>query len=633
MAGPSIMVRILGDLTGLQKATGKAGESAEGAASKIHGAFSSVLGQLNQAGVLGPFGESLATVDEAFSKIVEHGKDIGNAMIGVGGALAGVGLGLQALGSKDQAAHQQLQAAVEATGSSYDDYEKKIEAAVKSQEKYGHSASQTQDALRILTTATNSPAKALQLLNTATGLAAAKHESLDTAATSLGKVYNGNTKLLKEFGIVVTKQPNYLKAVQTATTGAAKADTALKSAKQHLADIEALDAGKKKLTTAEAIRLRDAEQKVQTAALVSKTAHQKLTDAQDAAKKSAGKQTDAVGELGKKLSGQAAAQADTFTGKMDALKTKLEDSAAQLGQKYGPALTATGAGLSVLGGAVTTTKGIVDKFSGASKDAKAAVDDVSKAEKGAQTASSLLAGASGIGLILVAIAALILIGYEIYKHWNTIWAGMKAAVKAVWDWIKANWPLLLSILLGPIAAAAYQIYRHWSDIKAGAAAVLHWLQTTWQTVTGYITAPFTAAWQAIARGWDTVVGAIAGLPRRIASAAAGMWNGILGAFRGMVNGIIDIWNGLHFTLPKINAGPIHIGGETIGVPRIPHLAQGGLITGSGIVYAHAGEVISPAPAAGRSGPAVVLQNANFSTEMDVDLFMRKAAWVARTQRI
>ena len=139
----------------------------------------------------------------------------------------------------------------------------------------------------------------------------------------------------------------------------------------------------------------------------------------------------------------------------------------------------------------------------------------------------------------------------------------------VWNWIKSNWPLLVAILLGPIAVAALEVYKHWATVKAGAAAVYDWFVTTWRTLTGYITAPFDAA-----------------------------WGGIENAFRGMVNGIIDIWNGLHFTLPKINAGPIHIGGETVGVPRIPHLAQGGLITSTGIVYAHAGEAITPAPDVG-----------------------------------
>ena len=202
-------------------------------------------------------------------------------------------------------------------------------------------------------------------------------------------------------------------------------------------------------------------------------------------------------------------------------------------------------------------------------------------------------------------------------------------MKDVWDWIKNNWPYLVGILIGPFGLAVAAIYKNWGTITDGAKAVIHWFSTTWTTVTGYITAPFVSAWQAIARGWDTVVGAIAGLPGRIASAAAGMWDGIYGAFRNMVNGIIDIWNGLHFTLPKINAGPIHIGGETVGVPHIPHLAQGGLITRDGLVYAHAGEAITPHG----GGPAVVITNASFGTAVDVDLLMRRVAWAQRTQAV
>ena len=126
-------------------------------------------------------------------------------MIGAGGAIAGVGAGLSAIGSKEQASHQQLQAAISATGHDYEEYGKKIEGAIKHQENFGNSANETQDALRILTSATNDPAKALQFWNTTADLAAAKHISLSDAATKVGKAYNGNTRILKEFGIQVAK--------------------------------------------------------------------------------------------------------------------------------------------------------------------------------------------------------------------------------------------------------------------------------------------------------------------------------------------------------------------------------------------------------------------------------------------
>ena len=707
MAGPSILVRVLADITSLGKSFEKAESKAVSAAKGIHEGFSEALDALNKTGVLGAFGDSLDTVNEAVGHVIDHVKEIGPALAGVGTGLVAAGVGLQTLGSKDKAAHQQLQAAVAATGHSYDTYEKQVEAAIKTQEKFGYSADQTQDALRILTQATNDPAKALQYLSTASDLAASSHESLTAAATQLGKTYNGSTKLLKQFGVAAgTTAKQATSALEKATTAATSADEKAVAAKQkladlqgrldggnkvaavstagvtaaqdrlakseeHLSDLEAVDAGKKKLTISQQLalqhaheavtravgavtaaqskysqeqtaanskgkltvaqqqQLRDAEAKVSATAATARAAHQNLAAAQAAAGKAAHTQGDEMTSLSQKLHGQASAAADTFAGHIDAIKAHLEDVASTFGQKYGPAIETAGKVMAGFGAVLTTTKAISEAFTTAKKTETAATEAATVATDAATVSEGLALGP--ILLIILAIAALGAAAYLIYRNWNTIWKGMKAAVLDVWNWIKSNWPYLLGILLGPIALAAAAIYKNWDSIKTGAKAVLGWFETTWTTVTGYITAPFVAAWQAIARGWDSVVGAIAGLPGRIASAASGMWNGILAAFRGMVNGIIDIWNGLHFQLPKVNVGPIHIGGETIGVPHIPHLAQGGLITRSGIVYAHAGEAITPAP--GRSGPAVVVQNASFNSAVDVETFMRKAAWVVQTQRI
>ena len=113
-----------------------------------------------------------------------------------------------------------------------------------------------------------------------------------------------------------------------------------------------------------------------------------------------------------------------------------------------------------------------------------------------------------------------------------------------------------------------------------------------------------------------------------------MWKGIANSFVDTINFIIDVWNGLQFKIPSVGFGPFHTPSFTLGLPSIPdvpHLAQGGLITSDGLVYAHAGEAITPAP--GRLGPAVAIANATFNSDIDVDLFMRKAAWVVQTQRI
>jgi hypothetical protein len=617
MPGPSVMVRILGDASNLAKSASDVGSKFSKAAGSAHAAFSSMLGTLNQTGVLGPFGEALSKADEGLSQIAEHGKDVGNVMLGAGGALVAVGGLFSSLGSKEQAAHQQLSQAITNTGHSYKQYGDQIDAAIKHNEKFGQSSVETQGALQLLTQATGSPTKALALLSTATDLAAAKHEDLNTAATQLGKAYNGNAKLLKDYGIVLDKHTHLTKTGQTAT---------------------------------------------QALAVV--------------------------------LRGQAAAASDTFNGHVKAMSTAIEDHISVLGEKYGPALQKTGAALAGLGAIMKTGQAVMGLFSAGQKTAAAATDVMSASEDAAAVSEGLALWP--ILLIVAAIALLVAAAYVIWKNWKTIWADIQKAVEVVWKWIQANWPLLLGILLGPIALAAALIYKNWAKIKADAKAVVDYIVSIWNNLVsfftklpGRLTAAASGAWNfisseastiygqvvgvwnamigwvgglpgAIFRGvtnlwkfikdqasdiysqvvgvWNAMIGWLGGLPRRIAGALAGMWSPIAGLFKAAINGVIGIWDSLHFTIGgwKVGAGPIHVTlpSVTVGMPHIPMLAQGGLMTSSGLVFAHAGEVITPAPlAAGGRGPVVRIDNAHFSTNMDVDAFMTRVAWIARKQAV
>jgi len=687
MAGPSVMVRVLGDLSGLGNAFKQSGAQAQSAAAKAHGAFSSMLGLLNQSGVLGPFGEALSTVDEGLTKLAEHGKSVGNIMMGAGGTLLAVGSVFAALGSKEQAAHQQLAQAISNTGHSYDQYGKHIEEAIKHNEKFGQSSEKTQGALQVLTQATGDPAKALTLLNTATDLAAAKHEDLVTAATAVGKVYNGNTKLLKEFGIQVSNTKQVTAQATSAQKQATAADDNLARAKRTLADIELVDGQRHKLTLGQQIQLRNAQQAVTTATTKAREAHQHLAETQRAVAAATAGHATAVTELGDKLKGQAAANADTFTGHLKAISTTIEDQAAKFGQKYGPALTKVGAAMSGLGGIIKLTQAGMEALKGAQAAATVATEAETAAEVGAEAAGAPLLLV--LGLIALAVAALIVVGYEIYKHWNIIWTFIKNLVMDVWNWIAKYWPYLLGILLGPIALAAVLIWKNWAKIKADAKEVIDYIVSIWNGLVSWLSGLPGAIWHALTGlwnfifheadtvagwvegAWNAMIGWVAGIPGAIGRALSGMWDfvynqfatvwgwiqsfwgrmwgwitslpGAVGralghmwdsmgqAFRGAIDWVIDIWNSLHFKIGGWSVGPVHLPTVTIGMPPIPHLAQGGLMTASGLVFAHAGEVITPAPAATRSGPVVHIDNAHFKEELDVEAFMRRVAWTAQAK--
>lgn len=588
MAGPSLMVRLLADVTGLSKSMDDAGSKGTSAAGKLHSAFRGTLDMLNQSGVLGPFGTALAGADAAIETISGHGKEIGPMMMGAGAAVAGVGMALQAAGSKEQASHQQLQAAVEATGHSYDQYASRVEDAIKTNEHFGTEADKTQDALRTLTTATGNPAKALDLLSTATDLAAAKHEDLNTAAGQLGKVYNGNTKLLKQFGI----------------------DT--KDASGHVRD-----------------------------------------------------QSVIMGELSDKLKGQASAAANTFTGHLNAMKAVVMDHIAMFGQKYGPAITLAGTAMTGFGAAMQVATALTSSHTVATIAHTVATGLATAA----QWALNLAMSANPIVLVVVLLAALVAAVILAYQH-ITIFrqiideAGRIAAAafgvivnaaQAVWNWIAAHWPLVLGILTGPFGLAVALIAMYWNQIVAFAAAIPGRILGALGALGGLLAGAGRDLINGLLSGaeaaWGAVGGWIGGIGGRIAGAIGNLGNLLYNAgksiIEGLGRGITDALGGVLSTVSGIAGkiaslkGPLDVDRQLL-VPAGTAIMAGlheSLAAGMSDVERLMGNVTAtigatgggPAPVAvASSGPAVVVQNAHFSSDVDVEGFMRRAAWVART---
>ncbi len=93
------------------------------------------------------------------------------------------------------------------------------------------------------------------------------------------------------------------------------------------------------------------------------------------------------------------------------------------------------------------------------------------------------------------------------------------------------------------------------------------------------TVPAVVGW--VIDKWQAIFGFIAGVKDRITATARGMWDGITGAFKSAINFIIRAWNGLKFEVPAIHVPGTDIGFDafTIGLPHIPELAAGGIVTG------------------------------------------------------
>ena len=229
----------------------------------------------------------------------------------------------------------------------------------------------------------------------------------------------------------------------------------------------------------------------------------------------------------------------------------------------------------------------------------------------AQLLWNIAVSANPLGLIVIGIGLLIAAIVLLVTHWDKVtaafkkgWDAIKAASQAVFDWFKANWPLLLAILTGPFGLAVAAIVKHWDKIKdvvmAAVNAVKGFLTNLGTAIANMVTAagqtlgrlaalfdkPADAA-KAMLEIIKDAVGAIAGFISGQIGRVAAAVQGVVNAIKGPINAVLSAFNAIHFSIPRISIPSVtiaghkigggEIGGQTFGVPQIPLLASGGVI--------------------------------------------------------
>lgn len=167
--------------------------------------------------------------------------------------------------------------------------------------------------------------------------------------------------------------------------------------------------------------------------------------------------------------------------------------------------------------------------------------------------------ANPIGAVVLGLAALATGFY--FAFTKIKW--FHKAVTDVWSWIKGHWKTLAQVLLTPILGPAVLIIFHWKQLVSFFKKV----------------------------------------PGELASAGKGMWDFIKEAFRDAINWIIKAWDSLQFKVPGIKTPFGTVGGFSIGVPRIPMLAEGGTVrTGGAAIIGERGPELLSLPAGARVDP-------------------------------
>ena len=282
-----------------------------------------------------------------------------------------------------------------------------------------------------------------------------------------------------------------------------------------------------------------------------------------------------MGSLSQTFKGQAATAADSAAGKMRAAKVQFGEFQEQIGTALLPVL-ATLADIIVT--KVIPALSAVANWIGDNTDGILAVA-IAIGVVGAAilvslvpafilwaanawiAAAATLAAIAPFVLIGVAVAAVALL---IIKNWDTIqdvtatvWNAVLGAVRAVWDWISDNWPLLLAIITGPFGLAVMAVQRNWDTIKQGAADV----------------------WTFVRDQFGNLLAFFRDLPGKLAGFMGGVADTLTAPFRSAFSAIARLWNdtvgALSFTVPSWVPG---LGGKGWEVPNIPTLASGAVLT-------------------------------------------------------
>lgn len=163
-------------------------------------------------------------------------------------------------------------------------------------------------------------------------------------------------------------------------------------------------------------------------------------------------------------------------------------------------------------------------------------------------------------------------GPVIQVVWELLKAGIQSsvdAIMAVWDALsnafKAGWDFIMRTTITPM--------------KNGFTALKN-------TATGIITSMRSA--------WDNFVSFLKGIPGKVSGALGSIFSPLWTGFKSAINSVIDGWNGLSFSVPSVDLGPLgSTPAITVSTPNIPRLKVGGMSMGEGLANLDPNEAILP----------------------------------------
>jgi phage-related protein len=137
-----------------------------------------------------------------------------------------------------------------------------------------------------------------------------------------------------------------------------------------------------------------------------------------------------------------------------------------------------------------------------------------------------------IGIIAV-IAGLSLAVYEVVKHWHVFETAFLGVFRSVLGWLKANWPLVIGIILGPVGIVAVLVIKHWTEVRA-------FTEQTWRAITTFVTRIVGDLVAFLSGAWDDIKRAVQAAWRWLLTATTTAWRTWGSIVRGAVSAVVGI---------------------------------------------------------------------------------------------
>lgn len=158
---------------------------------------------------------------------------------------------------------------------------------------------------------------------------------------------------------------------------------------------------------------------------------------------------------------------------------------------------------------------------------------------------------------------------------KNILPGLVAAFQAVASWVQANWPRISSVIGQVMGAIISAVRFAWPILERIATVLFPAIGAAATVLFNTIDAAFKLI-GGVFRVAATVFEAVGNV---IFKPFSDGFEAVIGFIRGLWNSFASWWNSIQISVPSIEIPFVGtVGGWTVGLPDLPMLAQGGIVT-------------------------------------------------------